>query len=186
MIIVNDVDSFASAIESGTDGIRESGRQVSLHNPALIPSHQSRLAACIACPGFQSAMLLLLVSLFTLSLAQRPSNTSTCDFYAQSLYASDTSEAQYDLVQHIVALAFGGAPPNNATFASDLTGILLPGSFQDLLVKLQPWFNGSIDSTNLNNQPVGIDWLDGVGLDPLHAYLNGTTSSVVLANTTNQ
>lgn len=89
-------------------------------------------------------------------------------------------------MQHIVALAFGGAPSSDNNISSDITGILNPGTFQDLSVDLAPWFNGIIDSTNLNDQAVGINWLDDGGLDPLHSYLNGSTSNVMLTNTTNQ
>lgn len=131
-------------------------------------------------------MLLVVALLFGASLAQRPSNASTCDYYAQSLYGANNSQTQYQLVQHIVALAFGGAPSSNTNISSDITGIFNPGTFQDLSVDLAPWFNGVIDSTNLNDQAVGINWLDDGGLGPLHNYLNGSTSSVVLTNTTNQ
>ena len=131
-------------------------------------------------------MLLVVVLLFAVSLAQRPSNASTCDYYAQNLYGASNSQTQNQLVQHIVALAFGGAPLSNTNISSDITGILNPGTFQDLNVDLAPWFNGVIDSTNLNDQAVGINWLDDGGLDPLHSYVNGSTSNVMLTNTTNQ
>ena len=130
-------------------------------------------------------MLLVLALLFGLSVAQRPSNASICDYYAQSLYGTNSSETQFNLIQDVVALAFGGHF-NLTNVSTDITGILNPGTFQNLSVDLQPWFNGSIDSTNLNNQPVGIDWLDDGGLSPLYAYLSGATPNVVLTNTTNQ
>lgn len=131
-------------------------------------------------------MLFIFLVVLGLSQAQRPSNASTCDYYAQTHFGANSSQTQYQLVQHIIALAFGGPPPNNTNISSDITGILNPGSFENLNVDLLPWFNGSIDSTNLNNQAVGINWLDDGGLDPLHAYLNGSTSNVTLTNGTNQ
>jgi hypothetical protein len=97
-------------------------------------------------------MLVVLAILFGVSLAQRPTNASTCDYYAQSLYGANTTATQFQLVQGIVALAFGGGF-NLSNVSSDITGILNPGTFQNLTVDLRPWFNGSIDSTNLNNQP---------------------------------
>lgn len=119
--------------------------------------------------GLRSLIVLLLVALlFGASLAQRPSNASTCDYYAQSLYGANNSQTQFQLVQHIVALAFGGVPSSNTNISSDITGILNPGTFQDLNVDLAPWFSGVIDSTNLNDQAVGINWLDDGGLDPLY------------------
>ena len=137
--------------------------------------------------GLRSPSMWLVVALLLrASLAQRPSNASTCDYYAQSLYGANNSQTQYQLVQHIVALAFGGAPSSDTNISSDITGILNPGTFQGLSVNLAPWFNGLIDSTNLNDQPVGINWLDDGGLDPLYSYLNGSTSNIILTNTTNQ
>lgn len=130
-------------------------------------------------------MLAVLALLLGASLAQRPSNASTCDYYAQSRYGSSTSTSQFQLVQGIVALAFGGGF-NLSNVSSEITGILNPGTYQNLSVDLRPWFNGSIDSTNLNNQAVGIDWLDDGGTDPLYLYLSGQTSNVVLHNTTNE
>ncbi len=118
-------------------------------------------------------------------LAQRPTNTSTCDYYATSLYGSNNSTTQFQLIQSIVALAFGGGA-NLSNVSSEITGILNPGSFQNLTVDLRPWFNGSIDSTNLNNQAVGIDWLDDGAIDPLYKFLSGQTPNVTLSNTTNQ
>jgi len=41
-------------------------------------------------------------------------------------------------------------------------------------------------TTNLNNQPVGINWLDAGAQEPLQAYLNGSTDSVVIPQTTNE
>ena len=130
-------------------------------------------------------MLLILTVLFGVTLAQRPSNASICDYYAETLYGTNSSATQFQLIQSIVALAFSGGS-NLTNVSSDITGILNPGTFQGLGVDLQPWFNGAIDSTNLNNQPVGIDWLDDGGLNPLYDYLNGSTSNVVLTNTSNQ
>ena len=123
-------------------------------------------------------------------VAQRPEGVSICDFYAESLYGANSSDTQLRLVQNIVALAFGGGS-NLSNVSSGLTGILNPGTFssgtfQNLDVDLRPWFNGSLQSTNLNNQGVGVNWLDGGGLDPLSAYLNGSTANVTLPSGSNQ
>ena len=136
-------------------------------------------------------MLFVLVALLvTHALAQRPANVSICDYYAEKLYGTNSSDTQNHLVQNIVALAFGGGF-NLSNVSSDLTGILNPGTFssgtfEDLNVDLRPWFNGSIPSTNLNNQGVGINWLDGGGLDPLYDYLSGATPNVTIPSGTNQ
>ena len=130
--------------------------------------------------------MIVIIALFIgATLAQRPSNASICDYYAEKLYGLNNSDTQFELVQGIVALAFGGSF-NLTNISSDITGILNPGTLNGLSVNLQPWFDGSLESTNLNNQPVGINWLNGGGLDPLYNYLSGATSSVVLANSTDE
>jgi hypothetical protein len=119
------------------------------------------------------------------SLAQRPSNASVCDYYAQNLYGTNSSDTQHKLIQHIVALAFeGGTGLSNVSSA--LTGILQPGNFSGVDVDLRQYFNGSRASTNVNNAPIGINWLDEGGTQPLSAFLTGQTDTVVLTNTTNQ
>lgn len=105
-----------------------------------------------------TTMLLFLALLIGLGLAQRPSNATSCDYYAEQLYGTNSSKTQYELVKHVVALAFAGPPPKSTNISSDITGILHPGVFQDEHVNLMPWFNGKIGSTNLNNQAVGVDW----------------------------
>lgn len=132
------------------------------------------------------AMLFLLFALlFSLSLAQRPSNSSLCDYYAGKLYGESNDTTQDALIYSIVSLAFGG-PGNLSGVSQNLTGILNPGFFNGLGVNLIPWFDGSIDSTNLNNAPVGINWMDGGGIKPLSDYVEGVTSSVLITNNTNQ
>jgi hypothetical protein len=131
-------------------------------------------------------MLLQFALFFGLCLAQRPANTSTCDYYAQALYGANTNATQSQLIQHVVALAFGGNC--GISNMSAITGILNPGLFlfngANMSVDLRPWFDGSIDSTNLNDVPTGVDWIDAGGVDPLCSLLNGTTSSIVITPTT--
>lgn len=132
-------------------------------------------------------MLLIVVALLVgVSIAQRPANASLCDYYASQRYGVNNSVTQYQLVQGIVALAFGGGGNFTNGTAQDITGILNPGVFQNTSVDLQPWFNGELASTNLNNQGVGINWLDNGGKDPLYQYLNGLTPNINLKNTTNE
>jgi hypothetical protein len=130
-------------------------------------------------------LVLAVLGLVGCGHAQRPSNASTCDYYATVQFGGNTSETQFRLIEGIVGLAFGGSM-NLTNLPFDLTGILNPGSFNGEDVDLRPWFNGSKDSSNLNNEPVGIDWLDGGGLDPLYSFLSGETPSIEIANTTNQ
>jgi len=132
-------------------------------------------------------MLALWALLFGLSLAQRPNNSSLCDYYAGKLYGDSNDVTQAKLIKSIVSLAFAGPGPGKVKdVGPDLTGILNPGSFRGQYIDLQGWFNGSKDSTNLNNAPVGIDWLDGGGKKPLFDFLTGANQGVVISNTTNQ
>lgn len=132
-------------------------------------------------------MLLVYFFLFATILAQRPSSVSICDYYTKVIYGSASAENQLQLIQSIVALAFAGPKSILGNKApAELTGILNLGVHDGHDVDLMPFFNGTIASTNLNNQPVGINWLDGGGITPLSNYLSGKTKSVVLTNSTNE
>ncbi|KAL7931221.1 hypothetical protein V8C35DRAFT_119822 [Trichoderma chlorosporum] len=119
------------------------------------------------------------------SLAQRSGNESICDYYATQRYGGNNSTTQLLLVQSIVTLAYAGSAgiPNPI---DNNTGIFNQGNFDGIDVYLRPWFDGSKATTNLNNQPVGIDWLDGGATGPLMAFLNGSANSVNIDNSTNQ
>ena len=41
-------------------------------------------------------------------------------------------------------------------------------------------------TTNLNDQAVAMNWLDGGGTDPLLSFLNGTTETAEIKKDTNQ
>lgn len=120
-----------------------------------------------------------------LTLAQRSGNESICDYYATQRYGENNSTTQLLLVQSIVTLAYAGGaglpnPPD------DSSGIFNRARFKGLDVYLRPWFDGSKATTNLNNQPVGINWLDGGATGPLLSFLNGSANSVNINNSTNQ
>jgi hypothetical protein len=119
------------------------------------------------------------------TFAQRPAEASLCDYYATQRYGANTSDTQHRLVKHIVVLAFeGGSGLENKSVES--TGILRPGEFDNVDVSLLQYFNGSRASSNVNNAPIGINWLDGGGFDPLTAYLRGQTDDIVLPEGSNQ
>jgi hypothetical protein len=123
--------------------------------------------------------------LFGLIRAQRPDNASLCDYYAENLYGDKSNASQAKLIKSIVSLAFGG-PGKLDNVSEELTGVLNPGNFDNGPIDLQSWFNGSKATTNLNNAPVGIDWLDGGGTKPLSDFLTGVTKDVIISNTTNE
>ncbi|OBT81284.1 hypothetical protein VE02_10154 [Pseudogymnoascus sp. 03VT05] len=132
-------------------------------------------------------MLLLYFLLFATILAQRPSTISICDYYTQVKYGTASEGNQLKLMQSIVALAFAGPKSiSSKNVPKELTGILNPGVQGGQRVDLLPFFNGTLASTNLNNQPVGVNWLDDGGLAPLSDYLSGKTQSVVLSSSSNE
>jgi hypothetical protein len=124
-------------------------------------------------------------------LAQRPSNATLCDYYTIQLLGVNTTASQFTLIQNIISLAFaGGSGVPNAS--SEITGIFNPGTVINpntgttIPVDLLPWFNGSIDSTNVNDAPATVNWLDGGGKTPLLNYLTGAAPNISLVNTTNE
>jgi hypothetical protein len=101
-------------------------------------------------------MFFAVVLLLGVSSAERPGNATICDWYAIQNFNANTTATQLKLMESILALAFGGAGPLTGV-SSDITGIFNPGTFNGTPVDLEPWFNGSKQSTNLNNQAVSID-----------------------------
>jgi hypothetical protein len=127
----------------------------------------------------------VIILLLGVSSAQRPGNATICDWYAIQNFGANTTATQLKLMESILALAFGGAGPLEGV-SSDITGIFNPGNLNGTLVDLEPWFNGSKQSTNLNNQAVSIDWLDGGGTAPLYSFLAGDTQNLTFTNGTNE
>jgi hypothetical protein len=80
-------------------------------------------------------MLLIIATLFAVCFAQRPNNVSLCDYYAESLYGTNTNVTQARLMQSIVTLAFGG-PFTLENVDPDLTGIVCKPSISGVPLKL--------------------------------------------------
>ncbi|KAJ3496363.1 hypothetical protein NLG97_g2719 [Lecanicillium saksenae] len=133
----------------------------------------------------QLAGCLLVGAILDTTQAQRPSSQSICDYYATKRYGANNITTQQLLMQSIVSLAYaGGSELSNALSGS--AGIFNHGQFKGQDVFLRPWFDGSKPTTNLNDQPVGVDWLDGGGTQPLIDFITGKASAVALTNQTNQ
>lgn len=131
------------------------------------------------------AVIATLTFLLRIACAQRPTNASVCDYYATARYGSNSSDTQLKFIQNVVCLAFeGGTKLNNVS--SDITGILRKGRFNNMDIDLLQYFNGSRASTNVNNAPIGINWLDQGGTTPLAAFLAGESQTLNLADTSNQ
>jgi len=88
------------------------------------------------------AAALLLAASGPAALAQRPSSSSICDYYASQRYGSSNSTSQFRLMESIVALAFGGGASVPGTDPIS-TGILNPGTFRGQAINLRSWFDGS-------------------------------------------
>jgi len=132
-----------------------------------------------------STLITYLALLFGSGFAQRPSSASVCDYYAQARFGANSSETQLKFIQNVVVLAFeGGSRLNNVS--SEITGILRPGKFNGADISLLQYFNGSRASTNVNNAPIGINWMDQGGTTPLAAFLAGDTQKLGLAEGSNQ
>lgn len=132
-----------------------------------------------------STVVATLTFLLGIACAQRPTNASVCDYYATARYGANSSDTQLKFIQNVVCLAFeGGTKLNNVS--SDITGILRKGKFNSMDIDLLQYFNGSRASTNVNNAPIGINWLDQGGTTPLAAFLAGESQTLNLADTSNQ
>ncbi|KAJ6782276.1 hypothetical protein PWT90_00599 [Aphanocladium album] len=117
--------------------------------------------------------------------ATRPNGVSICDFYAQQKYNSNDKTTQLKLMSGIVAFAYAGG--DNLKDAPDnSTGIFRYGAFNNQFIDLHGYFDGTKNTTNFNGSPVAMDWLNGGGLEPLHAFLNGTTDMPNIKKGTNQ
>lgn len=126
-----------------------------------------------------------LLSVALPAMAQRPPTASVCDYYAMQLFGANTTEGQRGWIRRVVLTGFeGGTPLGNVS--TGLTGIMRPGSFDNVNIDLMQYFNGSRASTNVNNSPIGINWLDQGGLAPLTKYLSDPSQDFVLANSSNQ
>lgn len=132
-----------------------------------------------------AVVLTCLSLLSTFGSAQRPTNASVCDYYAESQFGANSSDTQLKWIQSVVCLAFeGGSTLNNVS--SDIVGILRPGTFNGIDIDLMAYFNGSKKSTNVNNAAIGVNWMDDGGTAPLAAFLSGQSQTLVLADDKNQ
>lgn len=110
--------------------------------------------------------------------AQRPSNTSICDYYTTALLMNNTAENQLKLLTLVVNTAVIGnytTPNHNA-----VPGILTPGTVNGTEVSLAQYFNGSLASSNRGGSSgVSVNYLDDGGAAPLkkNKPAEGTSSN---------
>jgi hypothetical protein len=101
-----------------------------------------------------------------LAVAQRPADTSVCDYYTTALLKENNATNQMTLLTLVVNTALiGNYTQPNVGIA--VPGILAKGMYNGTAVDLLPYFNGSLKSTNANNTPSSVNFLDDGGAAPL-------------------
>lgn len=125
---------------------------------------------------FQVASLFALLPV--LATAQRPSNTSICDYYSMALFGSTNATSEYNLLVALVNRVVIGNTTNTTTNVK-VPGILAPGMYNGTMVNLLPYFDGSLKSTNRSGVATSVNFLDDGGAVPLTMGMpaNGTSSN---------
>ncbi|TAQ87050.1 hypothetical protein B7494_g4635 [Chlorociboria aeruginascens] len=101
------------------------------------------------------------------AVAQRPSNTSICDYYTTALLKNNTAAHQKALLTLVVNTAVIGnyTTPN---VGIKVPGILTAGEYNGTAVDLLPYFSGGLASSNAGGSSgVSVNFLDGGGAAPL-------------------
>lgn len=112
------------------------------------------------------------------AVAQRPSNTSICDYYTTALLKTNNATNQMTLLTLVVNTAVIGNYSADAKNA--VTGILNPGVYNGTEINLLPYFNGGLNSTNTGGMSgASVNFLDDGGAVPLkmNKPANGTSSN---------
>ncbi|KAK6356165.1 hypothetical protein TWF718_000537 [Orbilia javanica] len=95
----------------------------------------------------------------------RPSSMPMCDYYALKNYHANNAETQKLLIQKIIEKAFLGAKDPDAYFqhrfgrkSGMYNGIFRPGDMWETPVDLTKYFDGSLNSTNVNGKPTQVNY----------------------------
>lgn len=115
----------------------------------------------------KSQFVSALAAFASLAAAQRPTDTSICDYYAKALLKESNATTQQTLLTLVVNTAVIGnyTMPNVGV---KVPGILTPGMVNGTAVNLLPYFNGGLKSTNNGGMSgVSVNFLDGGGAAPL-------------------
>ncbi|CAD6441203.1 9c788a51-f507-4f6e-8599-559a463500c0 [Sclerotinia trifoliorum] len=111
------------------------------------------------------ALAVAALALVGAATAQRPTDTSICDYYTTALFINNTADFQHQLIMRIVNIALVG---NHAPSPGvNVTGILYTGTYNGIKVNLLPYFDGGFFSTNGGGKPISVDFLDSGGLATL-------------------
>ncbi|KAK8039053.1 hypothetical protein PG993_007464 [Apiospora rasikravindrae] len=103
----------------------------------------------------------------TVAEAQRPTDTSICDYYTTALLKENTAKNQYSLLTLVVnTVVIGNYTMPNVGIK--VPGILAAGKYEGTDVNLLPYFNGELASTNRGGKAgVSVNFLDGGAAEPL-------------------
>lgn len=115
----------------------------------------------------KSSTLVSTLAAASLASAQRPNDTSICDYYAKALLKESNATTQQTLLTLVVNTAVIGnyTMPN---VGIKVPGILAPGMVNGTAVNLLPYFSGGLKSTNQGGSSgVSVNFLDGGGAAPL-------------------
>ncbi|KAK8249283.1 hypothetical protein IWZ00DRAFT_571362 [Phyllosticta capitalensis] len=117
--------------------------------------------------------------------AQRPANTSVCDYYTTALLGNNSAANQATVLTLLVNTAVVGnytkpSIPGVEWPDVPVPGILAPGTVNGTAVNLLPYFNGGLASSNRGGSSgVVVNFLDDGGALPLmmNKPANGTRSN---------
>ena len=120
-----------------------------------------------------------------LAAAQRPNNTSICDYYTTALLKNNTAANQATILTLLVNTVVIGnytKPTIPGVKFPDIVvpGILANGTYMGTQVNLLPYFDGGLASNNRGGSSgVAVNFLDDGGAVPLtmNKPANGTTSN---------
>ena len=108
------------------------------------------------------------------SIALPTAFASICDNYTTLVFGTNTATNQYKLISALVNTALIG---NYSVGKVAVNGILNPGDYNGKAINLLPYFNGGLLSTNRNNVPSSVNFLDDGGAAPLAMGVpSGSTS----------
>ena len=125
--------------------------------------------------------LLATFALFATASAQRPNDTSICDYYANKVVGNNTAASQQLLMTLILNTAFLGNYSKTYSSGVLVTGLASVGEYQGTSVNDLPFFDAGYASANDFVTPHGVakNFLDDGGPVPVSMNLpsNGNKSS---------
>ncbi|KAI0199940.1 hypothetical protein F4808DRAFT_471143 [Astrocystis sublimbata] len=111
--------------------------------------------------------------------AQRPEDTSICDYYTTALLKDNSADNQATLLTLVVnTVVIGNYTQPNVGVS--VPGILAKGQYNGNDVNLLPYFNGDLASSNRGgDKGVSVNFLDDGGAEPLkkNKPANGVSSN---------